>query len=122
MRMYRIYALVDPTSRLVRYVGRTHHALETRYVAHASGSTRGTALWVRTLALPPVAVLLEIGEEKRISRKGQAGTISAGAFAETKWIKRFRRTIINDLQREVSPTTWDWLVNPDERRKCGPIA
>jgi hypothetical protein len=30
--------------------------------------------------------------------------------AETKWIKRFRRTLLNRLMRENSPVAWDSLV------------
>jgi hypothetical protein len=114
MRPDKIYALVDPQTHVVRYVGKTKQPLEARYQNHASGNCKGTAAWVHTLSAPPVLILLETGEERRIRRLGiESGTIAASAFAETKWIKRFRRTVINALTRESSPTTWDWLRNAE---------
>jgi hypothetical protein len=124
MKPYKIYALADPQTREVRYVGKTKQPLETRYRAHATGNSKATAAWVRTLAAPPVLILLETGEERRVPRLGiESGSIAASAFAETKWIKRFRRTVINTWTRKSSPTTWDWLRNAESPPVAyGPVA
>ena len=123
MRLYHIYALVDPATHLVRYVGKTRQLLEARYQNHATGNCKGTAAWVHTLSAPPVLILLETGEERRIPRLGiGSGSIAASAFAETKWIKRFRRTVINKDTRQNSATTWDWLHNESASVAYGPEA
>jgi hypothetical protein len=41
-------------------------------------------------------------------------TESEAIKAETKWLKRFRRTTLNKNQRENEPSTWDALINPSE--------
>ncbi len=42
------------------------------------------------------------------------GYTSLSTFAETKWIKRFRRTLVNKRTRDNAPLIWDSLVNPTE--------
>ena len=117
--MYYIYALVDPLNHLVRYVGKTAN-LDARYRVHCSGKDGSTGVWVKSLPQPPVLVLLETVEEKTVPVKGVSSArcnsqlIQASTVAETKWIKRFRRTALNTRTRENSRTTWDWLVNSGE--------
>jgi GIY-YIG catalytic domain len=114
-----IYALIDPLTHLVRYVGQAVN-LKQRYWTHCSGKDACTGPWVKTLDQPPILVILETVNRTRVRQKlppksGHIGRISLGTIAETKWIKRFRRTIINRKTRQNSATTWDWLVNPDEQ-------
>ncbi|MGE5113602.1 MAG: GIY-YIG nuclease family protein [Acidobacteriaceae bacterium] len=103
-----VYALVDPNTHLVRYVGQTQE-LEQRYALHCSASGGCTAEWVQSLVpLKPVLVLLAEVEHPDFDNYPVTE-------AETKWIKRFRRTILNVRTRQNSPSTWDRLTNPDER-------
>jgi hypothetical protein len=102
-----VYALVDPKTHLVCYVGQTQQ-WEHRFAIHCSGSGGCTAEWVRSLApLKPILVLL--AEVEHPYYDSYPATV-----AETKWIKRFRRTVLNVRTRKNSPSTWDRLVNPDE--------
>jgi predicted GIY-YIG superfamily endonuclease len=107
-----IYALVDPLTHLVCYVGQTEN-LKHRYFNHCSGKDACTGEWVRSLPQSPTLVILQTVECKRVPRNGLSD-IKESTVAETKWLKRFRRTIINRRTRDNSAHTWDWLVNPDE--------
>jgi len=110
-----VYALVCPATHAVKYVGRTGNVRE-RYRAHCHGEASYTRDWVASIAPEkPVLVILEtvqaIGSD--IQREANA--------CETKWIKRFRRTVINTRLRENDPSTWDALVNsqlPGGTPKC----
>jgi hypothetical protein len=113
MRIYYIYGLVDPVSHLVRYVGQTVN-LDARYRVHSFGKDHCTGEWVRSLSQPPALILLESGEQRDIPRprkkRGRASDLS-----ETKWLKRFRRTVINKKLRDNCPAAWDQLTNPEGR-------
>lgn len=113
MRNYYIYGLVDPVSRLVKYVGQTVN-LDTRYREHCNGKDHCTGEWVRSLSQPPVLILLESGEPQDIKRSGQHRR-RASDLSETKWLKRFRRTVINKKLRDNCPAAWDELTNPEGR-------
>jgi predicted GIY-YIG superfamily endonuclease len=102
-----IYALVDPKTHWVRYVGQTQQ-LSTRYSIHCSGSGGCTATWVKSLA-PLKAILVLLAEVEHPYYDSYAATES-----ETKWIKRFRRTVLNTRTRKNSPSTWDRMTNPGE--------
>lgn len=121
VRTFRVYALVDPVSRVVRYVGKTTGPLEYRYAAHCRGTDATTRDWVRALLAPPELVLLESGPDVMVPRKGAHGTMWASSFAEVKWIKRFRRTVVNKNVRKAYAKTWDWLRNPNERNADGSV-
>ena len=99
-----IYALVDPTTHIVRYVGRTCQLL-TRFRSHSRGECKYTRDWVLSLPEKPVLVVLEnvTGTGNELIRDSNA--------SETKWIKRFRRTVINTKLRDNGPKVWDALVN-----------
>jgi predicted GIY-YIG superfamily endonuclease len=56
--MCYIYALIDPLTHLVRYVGQTSD-LDKRYRIHCSGKDAATGEWVRSLPQPPILALLE---------------------------------------------------------------
>jgi len=107
-----IYALVDPLSHLVRYVGQTTN-LDARYLSHCSGKDKCTGEWVRSLPQSPTLVILQTVEHKKVKRN-ELPDITETIAVETKWLKRFRRTIINKRTRENSVHTWDCLTNPDE--------
>lgn len=116
MRMFYVYALVDPVSHLVRYVGKTTNRVDWRYKRHCSGADGSTGDWVRSLPHPPILVTLETGEEKAlVMATCRAAAVWASAAAETKWIKRFRRTVINTRFRDNCPRAWDRLTNPEGR-------
>jgi hypothetical protein len=111
-----IYALACPLTQEVKYVGQTVD-LEKRARMHTSRSityNTGVALWMATLGyLKPYRVILERGINRRVTvkhtvvdlqseqkRKGgrrPAGlkTVWLSSCIEAKWMKRFRRTILN---------------------------
>jgi hypothetical protein len=105
-----IYALVCPVTLEVKYVGQTID-LENRGRSHTSGSTAYNSAvqqWLRTLGyLRPYRVILERGTNRRVEVKattpdGQRGRRPIGLrsvwlshITEAKWLKRFRRTILN---------------------------
>ena len=101
-----VYALVDPATHIVRYVGRTR-GLQARYRNHCLGNTNSTRAWVMSLPEKPVLVLLDTVTGCETSNHPQR----AANDCETKWIKRFRRTILNTLLRDNSPKAWDALTN-----------
>ena len=98
-----VYGLVCPASHVVRYVGQTT-CLDKRYRQHCRGH-KATSEWTQTLAAHPALVLLET-----VHAPGNE-LLRAARVAETKWIKRFRRTVINKYTRENNPKVWDALVN-----------
>jgi len=103
-----IYALVDPNTHRVRYVGHTSKTIETRLHEHASASNpiRYLRQWIAGLApAKPFIVALQEVED---------ATESEAIKSETEWLKRFRRTVLNKNQRENEPDTWDRLVNPND--------
>jgi hypothetical protein len=103
-----IYALVDPHTRLVRYVGRTRLTPAKRLEEHLAlacmGRQKPLYAWIRSLRGNPIVVILQEVE-------GVLGYRNSPQAAEPKWIKRFRRTALNENQRENSPSTWDRLTN-----------
>jgi len=124
-----IYALVCPLTLEVKYVGQTGSIEQRRRGATHMGSRHNTPLtqWQRTLGyLKPYMVILERGINRRIEVtvtcrerehiRGRKPTIGAkptwlSFCLEAKWIKRFRRTIINQNKTgEIG--AWQVLVNP----------
>ena len=92
-----IYALVDPNTHQVRYVGRTRGTVERRLQGHIGAATCGTSKpvydWMRSL-LPAQPLIIVLQEGITVERKG-AGTHAARRWwttddaAETKWMKGF---------------------------------
>jgi hypothetical protein len=110
---YYVYGLVDPVTHLVRYVVQTTD-LNVRFRLHCSARVPTTRAWVRSLPQAPILVILETGERKRVRVKG-GPYVRAATISETKWLKRFRRTVINKKLRANLARVWDSLVNPDEQ-------
>lgn len=98
-----VYGLVCPDAHVVRYVGQTQY-LRARYLEHCRGH-KTTEAWTRTLSAPPTLVLLE-----KVDAPGNE-LLRAARACETKWLKRFRRTVINKDMRHNDAATWDRLVN-----------
>ena len=118
MRHY-IYGLIDPRDYRVRYVGRTSQRMDKRLEQHIQTAQRGSQMpvyrWIREL-LPakPWLVCLEICNGWTRKATGALGYVLPAAVSEVKWIKRFRRDCLNDLDREQAKREWKALVNPDE--------
>jgi hypothetical protein len=117
-RIIMIYALVDPETHLVRYAGQTTR-LASRYKEHCSGAYHATARWVRSLNDDPQLVVLETVTITPVPGTSCVYVPSDTTRAETKWLKRFRRTVVNTKLRANSPAVWDALVNPPDVAKCG---
>jgi GIY-YIG catalytic domain len=115
---YYVYALVDPRNYTVFYVGRTRQRMDKRLAEHIqaakSGNPRPVYEWLRSL-LPgqPWLVCLETATGL-VKKRGNAGWRDAAEPCEVKWIKRFRRTVLNAVGQEVIKTDWKMLVNRDE--------
>lgn len=120
-----IYALVDPLTHLVRYVGQTVR-LETRFRAHCNGQDSCTREWIAELTQQkqkPLLCILETIEEKEwVPVPGEPlfehepsdpHGLRSPRHRETLWLKRFRKTILNRKTRDNDSASWDWLVNPD---------
>lgn len=99
-----VYGLIDPVSHTVKYVGQTR-ALTERLAEHRRGSCVSTREWILSLRVPPVLVVLETvtAPGSELYRRVVA--------CETKWLKRFRRTVINKALRDNCPAAWGALVN-----------
>ena len=110
-----IYALVDPDTHLVRYVGQCHN-LESRYEGHLSEALRGTKKpvydWIRSLGLKrPVILILQTVPAIYVPRQ-KGNSISLPSVMEAKWLKRFRRTVLNLRKKQCS--VYDEFVNSPE--------
>jgi hypothetical protein len=110
-KKFIIYGLAEPHTGRVRYVGKTTGDPRSRYRNHASGNCPGTQAWVRSLPAAPFLVVLEEGTEGMRKRLGGVGHMRESCYAETKWLKRFRRTVINKRTRANAPFVWDALTN-----------
>lgn len=113
--MVTIYALVDPTTHEVRYVGQTYGVSE-RFLCHiasASGGKEGAVYdWIRQLgAKRPVLVVLQRIKPRYIwFTNGRS--LNWASVTEAKWMKRFRRTILNTDAKACQ--AYDEYVNTHE--------
>jgi hypothetical protein len=114
-----IYALVDPNTHQVRYVGRTRQKAAQRLAHHIGAAKRGNKQpvyeWISSL-LPAQPVLVILQEGIVIERKG-SGTYDTRRYwntaeaAETKWMKRFERSqLLCSISRDSG--AYRSLVNP----------
>ena len=118
MRHY-IYGLIDPSDYRVRYVGRTSGRIETRLSEHLAKAHAGDPApvyeWLRSLAGPPRLVRLETCQGLV---PGRQGIRAASVQAEIKWIKRFRRDVLNDIVRESGKRDWRAGQSPASHTPC----
>jgi hypothetical protein len=125
-----IYALVCPLTLEVKYVGQTIDLEQrTRGKTHKSSKHAPLTEWLRTLGyLRPYKVILERGINRRVElpkrtrteRRGRKCILEStwlSTCLEAKWIKRFRRTIIN---RNKMIDASALLVNPPLPWESGP--
>lgn len=113
-----IYALIDPHTHLVRYVGQCTN-LKSRFSQHLCQARLGKHplhLWIRDLAPSvPTLILLETVERRRIHlRNVQGGRrfVHLSSVMEAKWLKRFRRTVLNVNRKQCA--AWDAFINSPE--------
>jgi hypothetical protein len=117
-----IYALVDPNTHQVRYVGQTCKTQKKRLYAHLSAAGRNFQKpvydWIRGRApeKPWIVVLQEI-ENKIIKSDNRTGYESAATAAEIKWMKRFQRSrLFNSIL--TNSRAYKRLVNQPARRRA----
>jgi len=113
-----IYALVDPNSHRVRYVGSSQKP-ENRFKLHLSVSRknpRPVYAWIRSLAPkePLLVILEEIDSRAHTVTRPDGQVESPVICAEAKWHKRFRKSEL--LCTIPSKRAWNELVNPGGRR------
>ncbi len=121
---FLIYALVCPMTLDPKYVGQTMD-IEQRVRLHRSAgrTSDGTAFtqWLKSLGyLRPNCVILERGinrlvkvkPNQRLYTRGRnaATTLWLSSCLETKWIKRFRKTILN-TNKEGNRNAYAVLTN-----------
>jgi hypothetical protein len=122
---FTIYALVCPLTLVVKYVGQTIDLEQrTRGKTHSLNKQQAPLTeWLRTLGyLKPYKVILEQGVNRMVtvaaSRTSNRGRRPIGhrvtwlsSCLEAKWIKRFRRTIVNrNKMGEIG--AYQALINP----------
>ncbi|MFP5210845.1 MAG: GIY-YIG nuclease family protein [Acidobacteriota bacterium] len=115
MILKHIYALIDPRDHIVRYVGQTENIM-SRFQSHCTGNAPATKTWVRELLSEghvPILVVLETVEHRRIRPIPGKPSVNAAAYAEAKWLKRFRRTAFNHDAR-ICGAAWDLLKNSEQ--------
>jgi hypothetical protein len=104
-----IYALADPDTHQVRYVGRTGQTPEQRLYNHLGAARRGDDApvyeWIRGLTprVPLLIILQEMDRNQQIALKSGNHYESTVEAAETKWQKRFERSpILNRIIKRDS--------------------
>jgi hypothetical protein len=116
---YIIYALADPNTHEVKYVGQTSTTAEARLRHHLGAAQRNVRKpvydWIRALApAKPIVVILQTVEYGIVPR-GDGPTSryeTTAAAAETKWMKRFERSrLFNSINR--NSVAYRRLVNSE---------
>jgi hypothetical protein len=115
-----IYALVDPNTHQVRYVGRTNQTAVQRLGHHLGVARRGSPRvvydWIRSL-LPEQPLLVILEEGIKVLTMGSNHKWSTDHAAETKWMKRFERSqLLCEIPRHSQ--TYKSLVNPPGVKAC----
>ena len=113
--IYTIYALADPNTHQVRYVGQTSQAVEVRFKNHLDCARLNydepVYECIRSLRpSKPILVELQTVNHTRTIIRGAAQEHKAHA-AEVKWMKRFERyNLLQFVNRNRA--AYKRLVNP----------
>jgi len=125
-RLFYVYALVCPLTLAVKYVGQTCDLRQrTSARAHVGLFETKAREWLDSMGyLRPYRVILESGVNRVVRlkyecrRKPGSGRSPNGykdvwfsSICEAKWLKRFRKTVLNANRKEIE-RVWDALVNP----------
>ncbi len=96
-----IYALVDPTTNCIRYIGKTGQSLKQRldnHLAPARLKTRSPKnIWLRSLKVRPLIIVLE--------KLGQCTKKEAEA-AEIFWIRLLKMTGSDLTNGTIGGSNW----------------
>jgi hypothetical protein len=122
-----IYGLICPMTLEVKYVGQTIDLGQRTKASSSHKLWAGDSMkqWLDTLGyLRPYRVILERGVNRVVrvpvvvKRKPGQGRGPSGykdvwlsTCLETKWLKRFRKTVLNTRAKQL-PTIYDALSNP----------
>ena len=111
---HSIYALADPNTHEVRYVGQTTQPLSRRLAHHMGAARRNVQKpvydWLRSLgSKSPIIVCLQTVDSVTSKSNERTGYESTAMAAEVKWMKRFERSICNSIVRNRA---YRKLVNP----------
>jgi hypothetical protein len=118
-----IYGLADPNTRQIRYIGKTSQTAEARFSHHLWAAKRGNPAplyeWIRGLQPTlPVLVVLQVLEGPVGRVRAADGYENPIAAAETKWMKRFRRSgLFNRIHK--GSRAYKRLKNPGESDGAG---
>lgn len=108
-----IYALVDPNTHQVRYIGQTRTSLARRMQTHRYRAKRGRSTpvseWIASL-LPQLPVLVVLQQDVEYVVTGPREW-NAAIAAEAKWMKRFARSPLL-CRVPVNDAMYTSLVNP----------
>jgi hypothetical protein len=125
-RPFFIYALICPITLEVKYVGQTCDLRQRTSARAHVGASEGVAKeWLDSMGyLRPYRAILESGVNRIVrlryecARKPGAGRTPHGykdvwlsSICEAKWLKRFRKTVLNANRKEIE-RVWGVLVNP----------
>jgi hypothetical protein len=118
-----VYGLICPITLEVKYVGQS---IDLNHRNHGAWEP-SLKQWLDSLGgyLRPHRVILERGEANRVVRvrvnvkrkpgqgRGPCGykDVWLSSCLETKWIKRFQKTLLNRRIKQL-PTVYDALTNP----------
>lgn len=117
MSNHIVYALVDPDTLHVRYVGKTSRTAKERLTHHLGAANRGVDkplyAWIRGLK-PRTPLLVVLQEVQGVVGRVRVpdGYENAIAAAETKWMKRFERSHLFNTIPKIS-RAYRRLVNQD---------